>query len=53
VQTIGIISTGPCPLFGHGPGPSSTLSGPADAFALINEPAAHVRAAFREMDRFA
>jgi hypothetical protein len=51
--TIGIISTGHCRLFGHGPGPSSILSGPASAFALIDEPAANVRAAFTEMDRAA
>jgi hypothetical protein len=49
--TIGIISTGHCRLFGHGPGPSSILSGPAAAFALIDEPEANVRAAFTEMDR--
>jgi hypothetical protein len=30
--TIGVISTGHCRLFGHGPGPSSILSGPASAF---------------------
>jgi hypothetical protein len=51
--TIGIISTGHCRLFGHGPGPSSVLSGPAAAFALVDEPAANVRAAFTEMDRAA
>jgi hypothetical protein len=51
--TIGIISTGHCRLFGHGPGPSSILSGPASAFALTDEPAANVRAAFTEMDRAA
>ncbi len=33
--TIGVISTGSCQLFGHGPGPSSILSGPADAFKLV------------------
>ena len=31
--TIGVISTGQCMLFGHGPGPSSLLSGPAEAFS--------------------
>ena len=30
--TIGVISTGQCMLFGHGPGPSTLLSGAADAF---------------------
>lgn len=44
--TIGVISTGHCRLFGHGPGPSSILSGPAGAFALLDDPAANVRAAF-------
>jgi hypothetical protein len=32
--TIGVISTGQCALFGHGPGPSTLLSGPAAAFAV-------------------
>ena len=32
--TIGVISTGQCALFGHGPGPSSLLSGPTSAFSV-------------------
>jgi hypothetical protein len=32
--TIGVISTGHCMAFGHGPGPSSILTGPAEAFDL-------------------
>ncbi len=40
--TIGVISTGQCMLFGHGPGPSSLLSGPADAFSLVDDPAANL-----------
>jgi Domain of unknown function (DUF4438) len=40
--TIGVISTGQCLLFGHGPGPSSLLSGPADAFALVDDPDANL-----------
>ena len=44
--TIGVISTGHCRLFGHGPGPSSVLSGPSAAFALMDEPEANVRTAF-------
>ncbi len=40
--TIGVISTGQCMLFGHGPGPSSLLSGPAEAFELIDDPAANL-----------
>jgi hypothetical protein len=35
--TIGVISTGQCMLFGHGPGPSSLLSGPADAFRVVTD----------------
>jgi hypothetical protein len=48
--TVGVISTGHCRLFGHGPGPSSILSGPAEAFALTDEAEANVRVAFAEMD---
>ena len=40
--TIGVISTGQCMLFGHGPGPSSLLSGPAEAFCLVDDPAANL-----------
>jgi hypothetical protein len=40
--TIGVISTGQCMLFGHGPGPSTLLSGPADAFALVDDPDANL-----------
>jgi hypothetical protein len=35
--TIGVISTGQCMLFGHGPGPSTLLSGPAAAFSVITD----------------
>ncbi|HEU5420879.1 MAG TPA: DUF4438 domain-containing protein [Streptosporangiaceae bacterium] len=35
--TIGVISTGQCMLFGHGPGPSTLMSGPAGAFALTDD----------------
>jgi hypothetical protein len=35
--TIGVISTGQCMLFGHGPGPTTLLSGPADAFRLVTD----------------
>jgi hypothetical protein len=38
--TIGVISTGQCMLFGHGPGPSSLLSGPASSFHLVDDPGA-------------
>ncbi len=40
--TIGVISTGQCALFGHGPGPSTLMSGPAEAFALVDDPAANL-----------
>jgi hypothetical protein len=32
--TIGVISTGSCLLFGHGPGPSTIMTGPSSAFRL-------------------
>ena len=35
--TIGVISTGQCMMFGHGPGPSTLLSGPASAFSLVDD----------------
>jgi hypothetical protein len=35
--TIGVISTGQCMLFGHGPGPSTLMSGPAEAFRLVDD----------------
>jgi Domain of unknown function (DUF4438) len=40
--TIGVISTGQCMLFGHGPGPSSLLSGPAESFCLVDDQAANL-----------
>jgi Domain of unknown function (DUF4438) len=40
--TIGVISTGQCMLFGHGPGPSTLLSGPAGAFHLVQDTAANL-----------
>jgi hypothetical protein len=40
--TIGVISTGSCQLHGHGPGPSSILSGPAAAFAMVDDKAANL-----------
>lgn len=44
--TIGVISTGQCMMFGHGPGPSSLLSGPAEAFELIDAPEANLSSWF-------
>jgi hypothetical protein len=40
--TIGVISTGQCLLFGHGPGPSTLLSGPAAAFEVVTDAAANL-----------
>jgi hypothetical protein len=40
--TIGVISTGQCMLFGHGPGPSSLMSGLAEAFVLVDDPEANL-----------
>ena len=42
--TIGVISTGQCMLFGHGPGPSTLLSGPAEAFFVVDDPDANLAA---------
>jgi Domain of unknown function (DUF4438), N-terminal/Domain of unknown function (DUF4438), C-terminal len=46
--TIGVISTGQCMLFGHGPGPSTLLSGPASAFRLIDDPGANLAAWYHD-----
>ena len=35
--TVGVISTGQCMMFGHGPGPSTLMSGPASAFCLVDD----------------
>ena len=40
--TVGVISTGHCRLFGHGPGPSSILSGPAGALRIVDDPDANL-----------
>jgi hypothetical protein len=40
--TIGVISTGSCQLFGHGPGPSTLMTGPAEAFRLVDDPDANI-----------
>ena len=40
--TIGVISTGHCRLFGHGPGPSSILSGPGAAFNIVVDDSANL-----------
>jgi hypothetical protein len=44
--TIGVISTGHCRLFGHGPGPSTILSGPSGAFDIHLDAAANLSTAF-------
>ncbi|WP_199537346.1 DUF4438 family protein [Spongiactinospora gelatinilytica] len=46
--TIGVISTGHCLLFGHGPGPSTLISGPAAAFHLVDDPDANLAALYPE-----
>jgi len=46
--TIGVISTGQCLLFGHGPGPSSLLSGPAQAFSLVDDADANLASWYHE-----
>jgi hypothetical protein len=48
--TIGVISTGHCMLFGHGPGPSSILSGPAESFALVDDPTANLSTYFPALE---
>ncbi len=50
---IGVISTGHCRLFGHGPGPSTLLSGPADAFDLYDDAAANVGPALQKIGELA
>ena len=40
--TIGVISTASCSLYGHGPGPSSIMSGPASAFNVIVDDSANL-----------
>jgi hypothetical protein len=40
--SVGVISTGSCLLFGHGPGPSTIMTGPAGAFRLVDDPDASV-----------
>jgi hypothetical protein len=47
--TIGVISTGHCRLFGHGPGPSTILSGPAACFEIVDDTAANLSVAFERM----
>lgn len=40
--TIGIISTASCFLYGHGPGPSSIMSGPSGAFQVLVDDSANL-----------
>jgi hypothetical protein len=44
--TIGVIGTGHARLFGHGPGPSSIMAGPAELFDIVVEPTSNVKNAF-------
>jgi Domain of unknown function (DUF4438) len=41
-MTIGVISTGSCQLFGHGPGPSTVMSGPREAFRIVVDAGANL-----------
>jgi hypothetical protein len=41
--SIGVISTGSASLFGHGPGPSTIMSGPASAFNLILDEKSNIK----------
>lgn len=47
--TIGVISTGHCRLFGHGPGPTSLLSGPATAFDVVRDGEANLSTYFKSL----
>jgi len=49
--TIGTISTGQCALFGHGPGPTTLLSGPAEAFHVVTNADANLSAYVAESRR--
>ncbi len=40
--SVGVVSTGTCLLFGHGPGASTVLTGPADAFHVVLDPEANL-----------
>jgi hypothetical protein len=40
--SIGVMSTGSCQLFGHGPGPSTIMTGPTDAFRLVDDVDANI-----------
>ncbi|GAA3285912.1 DUF4438 domain-containing protein [Dactylosporangium vinaceum] len=42
--TVGVISTGHCRLFGHGPGPSTIITGPAEAFCVVDDADANLGA---------
>jgi hypothetical protein len=41
--SIGVISTGSCLLFGHGPGPSTIMSGPSGAFNIVIDKDANIK----------
>jgi hypothetical protein len=41
-MSIGVISTGSCLLFGHGPGPSTIMSGPSEAFKIVVDESANL-----------
>jgi hypothetical protein len=49
--TIGIISTASCMLYGHGPGPSSILSGPSGAFQIVIDHDANLKSFHLDQSR--
>jgi hypothetical protein len=40
--SIGVISTGSCLLYGHGPGPSTIMSGPTSSFTIVEDDEANL-----------
>ena len=48
--TIGVISTGSCLLFGHGPGPSTIMTGPTEAFRLVDDPQSNLASVLARPD---
>jgi hypothetical protein len=48
--SVGVISTGNCLLFGHGPGASTLFTGPTDAFNVVLDPEANLGKLFGRWD---
>ncbi len=47
--SVGVMVTGECALFGHGPGASTLLTGPAEAFDVVIDPAANLARCLQEL----